>query len=544
MIRKSCSKFTGDAVSSKVLLLSFLRPDRQLLVLYPSSDESTEILTADTPKIQTDHDAPTQCVAVDDSAQHEDQPMSRFKPLSTDEVLRELSVKKFTPSTERKTNWAVLLYEEWRKQRIASVMPETQIVFADIRSKILWADNFCYSLSAFLNEVKRSDSFEFGGKGLYSLVIMLQFFLEKQGLSWKLIDNPEFVRVRYTLDNLMKSRAADRVSITKSACPISFADEEKMWLNGSLGEDTPEKLHNTVMYLLGLSCALRGGQEHRNLRCPGHDCQFTVCTDSASGATYLQYVEDEQKKTNQGGLQGRRSERKVVKIWGNPDPTRDVRLFLKYTGLLPIDGKSEALYKYPLSDKKLTGKTWYADKPVGVNSLKKIVGNLAKEAGLVGHFTNHSLCAMAATRMYNGGVDEQVIKEITGHKSDSVRAYKHTNVGLLKRAASTIVDAQHDQSLTETDRRFLLPSKKDVPAEPRSKLPPDFDIDQVPLRKVDPQVKCVVEDSRVPLHSGHCPVADETGKCLPICHFLTSLDQKHIEGKVKKMQLSLKYQKK
>ncbi len=96
--------------------------------------------------------------------------------------------------------------------------------------------------------------------------------MEKQGLTWRLIDDPEFSRVRYTLDNLMKKRAADRVSVRKSASPISFADEEKMWLNGTLGEDSPEKLCNTVMYLLGLSCALQGGQEHRNLRCPGHDC--------------------------------------------------------------------------------------------------------------------------------------------------------------------------------------------------------------------------------------------------------------------------------
>ena len=201
-----------------------------------------EILTADTTKAQTHHDAPMQCVAVDECAQHEDQMISRFKPPSSDKVLRELSVKKFAPSTERKINWAMSLYEEWHKQRIDSIVPEAQIVFTDIRSKTLHSDNFCYSLSAFLNEVKRSDSFEFGGKGLYSLVMMLQFFLEKQGLSWKFLDDPEFIRVRYTLDNLMKRRAADRVSVTKSACPISFVDEEKMWLNGSLREDTPEKL--------------------------------------------------------------------------------------------------------------------------------------------------------------------------------------------------------------------------------------------------------------------------------------------------------------
>ncbi len=463
--------------------------------------------------------------------------------------MSQLSVKKFVPSTERKILWAVALYEEWRKQRIESVVPETEIVFANIRSKTLCADNFCYSLSAFLNEVKRSDGHEFGGKGLYSLVVMLQFFFEKQGLPWRLIDDPEFTRVRYTLDNLMKKRSADRVSVRKSASPISFADEEKIWLNGTLGEDSPEKLWNTVMYLLGLSCALRGGQEHRNLQCPGHDCQFTVCADSATGARYLQYVEDEQKKTNQGGLQGKRAERKVVKIWGNPDPTRDiVRLFLKYTSLLPVDSRSEALYKYPLSNKKLTGKTWYADKPVGVNSLKKIVGTLAKEAGLVGHFTNHSLRATAATQMYNGGVNEQVIKEITGHKSDSVRAYKHTSDGLLKKASSTIVRPEHDNTLSQPDRHLLIDSRNAAPSDPDvvvlSDTSSEFDIDKLPIPKKPESVEHVIENSRVPLHNGRCPVADASGKCPPICHFLTQLNQKHVDHKVKKMRLSLRYRKK
>ncbi len=224
-----------------------------------------------------------------------------------------------------------------------------------------------------------------------------------------------------------------------------------------------------------------------------------------------------------------------------------MRLFLKYTSLLPVQGKSEALYKYPLSDKKLTGKTWYADKPVGVNSLKKIVSTLAKEAGLVGHFTNHSLRATAATRMFNGGVDEQVIKEITGHKSDSVRAYKHTSEGLLKKAALTIVRPEHDKSLSEADRKFLVRTWE-VPSDPDvvtvSDSPPDFDIDQILLPEVDKREEHVVANSWVPLHSGCCPVADETGKCPPICHFLTTLDEKQVSGKVKKMKLSLKYQKK
>ena len=42
---------------------------------------------------------------------------------------------------------------------------------------------------------------------------------------------------------------------------------------------------------------------------------------------------------------------------------------------------------------------------------------MCKEAGLQGFFTNHSWRATAATRMYESGLDEQLIMERTGHTS-------------------------------------------------------------------------------------------------------------------------------
>ncbi len=49
---------------------------------------------------------------------------------------------------------------------------------------------------------------------------------------------------------------------------------------------------------------------------------------------------------------------------------------------------------------------WYTNKPVGVNTLKKVVSDMMKEAGIEGRFTNHSLRATTATRMYDKGIDE------------------------------------------------------------------------------------------------------------------------------------------
>ena len=69
------------------------------------------------------------------------------------------------------------------------------------------------------------------------------------------------------------------------------------------------------------------------------------------------------------------------------------------------------------------------DAPVGVHTLQETVKKMCKEGGFVGNFTNHSLRATAATRLYAAGVDEQLIAEKTGHRSNAIRAagaYKRT----------------------------------------------------------------------------------------------------------------------
>ena len=73
---------------------------------------------------------------------------------------------------------------------------------------------------------------------------------------------------------------------------------------------------------------------------------------------------------------------------------------------------------------RVSSDVWYMDAPVGVHTLQETVKKMRKEGGFVGNFTNHSLRATAATRLYADGVDEQLIAEKTGHRSNAIRAYK------------------------------------------------------------------------------------------------------------------------
>ncbi len=183
----------------------------------------------------------------------------KFKTPSTPNELSELIVKSFAPRTEKKVDWALKAFKEWRKQRVLGPSCPSKILWCDIDSRGLNKAHLCYSLCAFLNEVMRQDGNEFPGKSLYQFVVLIQFHLEKLGLMWKLMDDSEFVCVCFMVDNLMKKRASEGLGNTVQSSPISLADEEYLWRHNILGEQTPKQLRDTVLFLLGIGCTLRGG---------------------------------------------------------------------------------------------------------------------------------------------------------------------------------------------------------------------------------------------------------------------------------------------
>jgi hypothetical protein len=77
------------------------------------------------------------------------------------------------------------------------------------------------------------------------------------------------------------------------------------------------------------------------------------------------------------------------------------------------------------------------------------VAKLCERAGFTGNFSNHSLRATAATRLYASGLDEQLISEKTGHRSNAVQAYKRTSEAQML-AVSDIVQSKKLKTATVT----------------------------------------------------------------------------------------------
>ena len=178
------------------------------------------------------------------------------------------------------------------------------------------------------------------------------------------------------------------------------------------------------MFCCGLYFALRSGKEHRQLH--HTPCQIEL-VEHPGERSFLRYTEDT-SKNHQGGLKGRKIQPKVVMHHENLENKQRcfVRLFKLYRSLCPTDAPKHAFYLQPA--RSPTESCWYSTRPLGHTPLGKTVSRLCKSAGITGYKTNHSLRATSTTRLYQSGVDEQLIMERTGHRSlEGVRSYKRTS---------------------------------------------------------------------------------------------------------------------
>ena len=97
-------------------------------------------------------------------------------------------------------------------------------------------------------------------------------------------------------------------------------------------------------------------------------------------------------------------------------------MYKLYNERCPANRPDIASYLKPLEKPKPD--CWYTRTPVGHNMLSQTVSRLFEEA--TGHFTKTSLRVTAATRMFDAGIDKQLIMLRTGHSS-SVGVHSVTN---------------------------------------------------------------------------------------------------------------------
>lgn len=118
-----------------------------------------------------------------------------------------------------------------------------------------------------------------------------------------------------------------------------------------------------------------------------------------------------------------------------------VALYAKYISL--CDATVDHVWCKPIQEPK-HGK-WYSRQKVGIHKSEQMLKTIATEGGLPGRVTNHSMRKTTVKRLSKAKVPDDVIKAITGHRSDGgLAAYKEVDqedIGEATRILSGIADA-------------------------------------------------------------------------------------------------------
>ena len=397
--------------------------------------------------------------------------LRKFKSVS-DTKLSELKTRWLKKRTYNKMKWGVRAYNSWRDAKLVeSGDSDDMLKKADLNNLAeLTKESVIYGLCRFVPEVtKLRDGSDYPGKTLYEMVVSIQKFLNQNDVPWKLIEDPKFIDVRTVLDNTMKERVLNNVGLVKKqAQMITIEHENYLWETGVLGEDTPDKLRSTVLFLLGINLALRAGDEHYDLRRYTNEKPSQIAFEryGNSGKRCLVYREDTVTKTNDGGISNIKKDRKVVWVFPSENVNRcPVRLVDKYMSLCPDGGKNKKANFYLRSLEKTNPAQWYSVQPIGKNTLNKVVKNLLKSANLDGYFTNHSLRRTSATRMFQAGIDGKIVREVIGHVSDAINKYQETSAVQRQEVSKVLNDGKNGSKSEESKQKTdMKPPKSPTPS--------------------------------------------------------------------------------
>ena len=166
---------------------------------------------------------------------------------------------------------------------------------------------------------------------------------------------------------------------------------------------------------------------------------------------YYEYTEFI-SKNNQHRYKDINSKNKVVRVYAQIGSEHCiVKLLDAYLAKLKPDS---FFYMCPLEKvPEQHGKSWYTSQRVGINTLKGIIPKLSLEAGCDVKYTNHSLQATSATRMFSGRFPKKLITDKTGHRSlQSLRTYESTQPSIEKAIDRVIANPTKSVS-TKSDFR-------------------------------------------------------------------------------------------
>ena len=359
---------------------------------------------------------------------------TRFiEPLTTSGF--EQSLKDRIPQkTQQATGWAVRVYSDWKGWRSTKNCGEPFWPIPNLQDGSLPALD--YWLARFITEIKRRDGTDYPPNTLKSIASGVQRHMQedcnRRDINIFQKSDTSFKTFRSALQSRTKQLLSKGVGVsTKHKDPVTSNDEQTLWDTNVFSTGSGQGLSYCVFFYNCKVFGLRGMDEHVHLMTD----QFIIGRDENQDK-FLEFS-GRISKTLTGDIDCKAVPKKIRQYADPNHPRCIVKVFELYLSLVP-EGR---FYRRPLPNK---GKEiYFSVQPVGLNSLKKYVQLMFRDAGIDWkaqnrNISNHSGKVTCCTRLYEKGFDEQSIAGRSGHRSDAIRVYKRPSHQLLKEVSNAL----------------------------------------------------------------------------------------------------------
>ncbi|KAK3716904.1 hypothetical protein QZH41_002267 [Actinostola sp. cb2023] len=230
--------------------------------------------------------------------------------------------------------------------------------------------------------------------------------------SLKISKSPLFQRSNKMLECKLKlNRRLGKENVQHKPV-IDAEDIEKIRTSSFMNFRDPAGLLRRIWFVVTLYWCRRGCEGQRQLRSDS----FELLKDS-EGQSFAIMTHDEQSKNHQGGMKDKPSHEKQTRLYSTGVVGDSYWCLQQYINKLNPD--QQAFFQRPKPNATEDQQIWYENKPLGINTLEKMMKEISIGAALSRKYTNHCVRATAITIWSNAEVPSRHIMSISGHSNES-----------------------------------------------------------------------------------------------------------------------------
>ena len=308
-------------------------------------------------------------------------------------------------------------------------------------------------LCRFYKNVKKVNGTEYEPVTLTSFQRSIQRSLNENGSNVNIIEGDNFKLSREVLGSKRRQLVVEhgKGNRPQAARELTEAEEDRLFACGEFGSSNPTVLQRTVWWVVALHFGFRARDESRRLKWG----DVALEKDPETENEILVWKFERGSKTRQGQDKPHsvRAFHPTAQATGNE--RCPVKFYKEFARRRPVEMNQpdSPFYLAVKHQRKPADDVWYMRSPLGKNEIGKFLSTAAKNAGLQGRLTNHSVRKTCISRLLDSDVSDNFVAQLSGHRSlKSLDAYKSASYEHQRRMSLALSRSNSNSYPTEATR--------------------------------------------------------------------------------------------